>query len=284
MDRYLAIASYAGAPKDNTAMYISKKVEHLLENLYQVSGCTVFVETGMTIPEELSVKHRFIITDNVQGAYADYLKDIEKRIQEQDRQRGYELTQGGYYIGKNTIIGNNTYIEPGCFIGHDVTIGENTIIKAGAVIKNCQIGNNCLINEMALIGANGFNMARDKENKLIRIPSLGKVMIGDNAEIGAQDNISRGSAGNTFIADNVKLDALVYIAHDVYIEKNVEIAGGTSVGGFCHIGEDTFIGFNTSIKNRIKIGKNVTVGMGSVVLKEVESNSIVYGHPAREKH
>lgn len=274
--------SYAGTPKDHTAMYISKKVDYLLENLYHVNNCIVFAETGMNIPNELLAKHRFIISDNVQAAYANYLQEIYNNRKKEEISRRYTLTEDGTYIGENVSLGENVYLEPGSLIGHDVVIGSNTIIKSKAIIKNSIIGDNCLINEMAVVGANGFTIARDEGRNLLRIPSLGRVVIGNNVEIGAQDNISVGSAGSTIIDDNVKIDALVYIAHDVHIGRNVQIAGGTSIGGYCQIGEDTFVGFNTSIKNRIKIGKAVTVGMGSVVIKDVDSNSVICGNPSRK--
>lgn len=274
--------SYAGAPKDNTAMYISNKVSYLLDNLYQVKNCVVFVESGMEIPVELEKKHEFVACDNVQGAYARYLQEIEVERRRLEVARKFVYTDKGYYLGEEVKLGDNIIIEPGCIIGHGITIGDNTIIKTGAVVKNAVIGANCLINENAVIGASGFTMARDEKNNLIRIPSLGGIQIGSDVEIGANDNISAGTAGDTIIEDNVKVDALVYIAHDVHIAKNVQIAGGSSVGGFCHIGKDTFIGFNSSIKNRIDIGESVTVGMSSVVTKSVGNYTTVYGNPARK--
>lgn len=275
--------SYAGAPRDNTAMYISNKVAYLLDNLYWVQNCVVFVEKGIEIPRELENKHEFVVCDNVQGAYAEYLQDIEKDRRAAESTKKYICTEKGYYLGEKVKLGENIIIEPGCVIGHGVTIGDNTIIKAGAVIKNAVIGTNCLINENAVIGANGFTMARDENGNLIRIPSLGAIQIGNNVEIGVNDNISVGSAGNTIIEDNVKLDALVHIGHDAIVKRNVEITAGSIVGGFSVIEKNSFIGINATIKNRITIGESVVVGMGSVVIKSVDSNATVYGNPAREQ-
>ena len=125
------------------------------------------------------------------------------------------------------------YIEPGCFIGHNVKIGDNARILYGSVIKNAVVGDNFLCNEYALIGANGFNMAEDLDGNKIRIPSLGYVIIGNNVEIGAYNNISCGSGGDTIIEDWVKIDAHVHLGHDVHLKKNYRNYSRSSCRGIC---------------------------------------------------
>ena len=137
-------------------------------------------------------------------------------------------------------------------------------ILSGTIINNAVNGDNFMSNEYAVIGANGFTMADDKNGNKVRIPSLGKVIICDNVEVGAHDNISRGSAGNTKLSDNVKLDAFVHVGHDAILHKNVEVTAGVIIGGFEEFGNSTFIGLNVILRNRIIIGSNAIIGMGQL--------------------
>ncbi len=277
---YIEGASYAGAPRNNTMMYISKKVEGLLNNLYDKSECLVFIEKSIDVPEELKVNNCFVFTDNPQYEYAKFANEYNFEQMKQDKLRRYSLSEQGYYLGENVKIGKNVYIEPQVLIGHDVEIGDNAVILTGAVIKNSIIGDGFLCNEKAIVGANGFTMAEGSGK--IRIPSLGRVIVGNNVEIGTNDNISRGSAGDTVIEDGAKIDALVHIGHDVIVRKNAEIVAGSIVGGFADIGENAFLGINSSIRNRRIIGSNTIIGMGAVVTKQVQNDVTVIGNPAKK--
>ena len=274
--------SYAGNPKDNTAMYISKKVERLLHNLEGRKNCLVFCESTIEIPEELRESNLIVSTDNPQRAYAEFVQQFEDQRFKEMENRKYSLDQRGYYVGENVSIGKDCYIEPGCLIGHDVVIGDRAVILAGTIIKNAVIGDDFKANEGAVIGAAGFTIAEDADGNKIRIPTLGKVIIGNHVEIGTQDNISCGSGGNTVIGDYAKLDTLVHIGHDVNIGKNVEITAGVIVGGFATIEDGAWIGINACIRNRISIGENALIGMGAVVTKSVPARLTMIGNPAKE--
>lgn len=271
-------ASYIGHPVENTVMFITKKVSGLLENLKGIRHCLIFAEEGMNVAESLKDDNCFVFTQNPQQDYALFITGFAKEKEKIDKDRNYCLTEGGYYIGERVQIGEDCYIEPMCLIGHDVVIGNHARIHSGTVIKNAKIGDNFLANENAVIGANGFTMAEDENKDKYRIPTLGKVLIGNNVEVGSHDNISCGSGGDTIIEDNVKLDTQVHIGHDVYLHKNVEITAGAIVGGFVEVGEDSFIGINATLRNRISLGKGSRVSMGAVVTKDVASVQTVSGN------
>lgn len=273
--------SYIGRPRSKTAVYITKKVEHLLINLVGVENCLVFCESTIEVPQELLSSHRFIMTNTPQLEYAKFVEEIAKANETRTRTRKYKLTQEGYYIGENVHIGNNAWIEPSCLIGHDVIIGDNCRVLSGVRIKNAIIGDNFIANENSVIGSYGFTMTNDEHENKIRIPTLGKVIIGDDVEVGALVNVSCGSGGDTTISDNTKIDALCHIAHDDSLQKNVELPAGTIIGGFTTIGENAFIGINSSIRNRVTIGESAIIGMGSVVTKNVPKGTIVVGNPAK---
>ncbi len=273
--------SYIGRPKSNTAMYISKKVESLLENLSDVRECLVFAETGISPSVDLMERHAFSFSDKPQTEYTRFAdRFFEERFKE-EQQLKYKQTEGGFYVTEDVVIPSDAYIEPGCIIGPSVRIGNHARILAGTIIKHTIIGDYFLANQYAVIGANGFTMTDDEEGNKVRIPTLGDVRIGNYVEIGSHDNISCGSGGDTILNDYVKLDSLVHVGHDVNIGKNTEIASGTVLGGFAEIGEDVFIGINSTVRNRIKIGNGAFISMGSAVMKSVEDGYKVVGNPAR---
>ncbi len=273
--------SYIGNPKSNTAMFITKKVEHLLSALDKVQQCLIFAETGISVPDTLENNHAFYFSDKPQLAYARFANQFAEERFAEEKKLKFILTSSGYYISEDSVTEEDAYIEPGCVIGPDVQIGKNAKLLSGTVIRHSTIGDNFLANEYSVVGANGFTMSEDEEGNKIRIPTLGRVIIGNNVEVGAHDNISCGSGGDTVIEDNVKLDALVHIGHDAHLHKNVEITACSIVGGFDDLKERAYLGLNSTLRNRIVVGENAVIGMGSTVTKTVDANVTVAGNPAR---
>ena len=154
-------------------------------------------------------------------------------------------------------------------------------ILAGAVIRRSIIGDCFIANEHAVVGANGFTMADDEDGNKYRIPTMGRVIIGNNVEIGSHNNISCGSGGDTVIEDNVKLDSLIHVGHDVHLHKNVEVTAGVTFGGFVNAEEGTYVGVGSVLRNRITLGEHSFIGMGSNVTKSVEAGVVVAGNPAK---
>lgn len=282
-EKYFEITgvSYIGEPHSNTAMFITKKVEHLLNALCSVSECLIFVENGVEVSDSLREKHAFFFSKKPQLEYAKFAAEFAKERFKEEKKLRFNLMPGGYYQSEDSEISKDVYIEPSCVIGPDVQIGTNAKILAGCVIRRSTIGSNFLANEYAVIGSNGFTMAEDEGENKYRIPTLGRVVIGNNVEVGAHDNISCGSGGDTVIEDNVKIDALVHLGHDAHIHENVEITAGGIIGGFDELGDHAYVGINAALRNRINIGENAIIGMGSTVTKSVDANITVAGNPAR---
>lgn len=272
-----------GTPINNTAVFVTKKVEKEIVNLTKNKDCLIFYEDGIVVPKYLNDNNLFVCCANPRLEYAKLAIEIENIVTEMNRNRHYTLTNDGYYIGENVSIGKNVVIEKGAFIGHDVIIGEETYIKVNSVIKNARIGNNCVICENSTIGTNGFNMVKDHNGNLIRIPSLGNVIVGNNVEIGALSNISRGNAGNTILCDFVKIDSLVHVGHDAYICENVELTAGTIIGGFAKIGKNTFMGINSSLRNRRCVGHDNLIGMNAAVTNNFGDGETLIGVPAKPR-
>ena len=273
--------SYIGAPKSNTAMFVTKKVEHLLEALESVEECLIFAETGISISEKLEKKHAFVLTNKPQLDYAKFANQFAEERFAAEKELKYSLTAGGFYVSSDVIIPEDAYVEPGCIIGPDVQIGKRAKILAGAIIKHATIGDDFVANEYSVTGANGFTMADDEDGNKVRIPTLGRVVIGNQVEVGVHNNISCGSGGDTILEDNVKLDALIHVGHDVHLGKNVEVTAGVTIGGFVDAGEGAYIGVGAILRNRITLGEKSFIGMGANVTKSVEPNVVVAGNPAK---
>lgn len=178
-------------------------------------------------------------------------------------------------IGKNVFIGPNTVIN-------DSSIGDNTQIFGNCFIfSGTIIGQHVIINPGTVIGADGFGYSRNEFGSIEKFPHLGGVIIGDNVEIGSNTSIDKGTLGNTIIKEGVKIDNLVHIAHNVVIEPHCMVIANSMIGGSVKIGEMSWISPGASILNGLTIGKNVTVGMGAVVTKNIPDNETWAGNPAR---
>lgn len=273
--------SYIGSPRSNTAMFVTKKAEYLLKALDAVDECLVFAETGIIISGELSSKHAFHISDKPQMAYARFANQFAEERFNEEKKLCFSLLPGGYYVSNDVKIPEDAYIEPGCVIGPDVQIGKRARILAGAIIRRSTIGDDFIANEHSVIGANGFTMAEDEDGNKIRIPTLGRVIIGNQVEIGSHNNISCGSGGDTVLEDNVKLDSLIHVGHDVHLHKNVEVTAGVTFSGFVDAGEGVYVGVGSALRNRINLGDHCFIGMGSNVTKSVDASTVVAGNPAK---
>lgn len=183
-------------------------------------------------------------------------------------------------IESGVIIGDNAIIGAGCFIGKNSSIGNNSKLWANVTIyHSVSIGDNCLIQSGTVIGADGFGYANEK-GEWIKIPQLGGVVIGNRVEIGACTCIDRGALDDTVIEDNVILDNLLQIAHNVHIGYGTAIAGGTVVAGSTTIGKYCIIGGATVINGHIEIVDGVTVtGMGMVMRSITEKGMYSSGIP-----
>jgi len=279
---YIKGASYVGEPRNNTIMYVSLKVGYLLKNLVGYTGCIVFTENGIEVEDKSILDRNLVLfTENPQLSYAQFASFIENEFFEVTRQKRFLLTDGGYYVGEDVEIGDGAYIEPGCLIGHGVKIGKKAKILAGSKITHSIIGDNFISNENAIIGNNSFTMVDDEHGNKFRIPAMGRVVIGNNVEVGACNDISRGACGDTVLEDYVKLDGLVHVGHEAHLHKNVEVTAGAIIAGFVNIGEHGYLGVNTSIRNRISLGDKCLIGMGAVVTKAIDNKTTVVGNPAR---
>ena len=183
------------------------------------------------------------------------------------------------FIGKKVKIGSKTSIGSNTIIEHDVQIGKNCLIGSNVTIKNSIIGNDVVIQDGCKVGVKGFGFIPIKD-KNFRFPHIGKVILKDNVELGANCTIDRGSIGDTIIGENSFLDNQVHMAHNVKLGKNCMIAGQVGFAGSSTIGDNVSIGGQAGVSGHLRIGNNVKIGGGSGVVKNIPDNTTVMGYPA----
>ncbi len=183
-------------------------------------------------------------------------------------------------IGKNVSIGSNCKIGHNTIIEKNVVIGENCSIGSNNIIRNTKVKNNVRILDHCTIGKHGFGFF-PTNNKNLRYPHIGIVVIEDDCEIGCNSTIDRGSMSNTIIGKNTYLDNQIHIAHNVKVGENSIIAGQVGIAGSSIIGNNVKIGGQAGISGHLKIGNNVEIGGGSGVIKDIPDNTKVMGYPAK---
>ena len=188
--------------------------------------------------------------------------------------------------GKNVLVGDNVKIGKNCLIGHNsiiernVQIGDNCKIGSNTILRNSVIKDNVTILDNCVIGKKGFGFF-PSQDKNLRYPHIGIVIINENSEIGCGSTIDRGSLSNTEIGKNTFLDNQIHIAHNVKIGENTIIAGQVGIAGSSVIGNNVKIGGQAGISGHLRVGNNVEIGGGSGVIKDIPDNVKVMGYPAK---
>lgn len=181
-------------------------------------------------------------------------------------------------IESGVSIGPRTFVGPGCVIGAGSTLGEQCrLVARVTVCHGTVIGQRVIIHPGAVIGADGFGLANDA-GKWVKVPQLGRVHIGDDVEIGANTTVDRGALEDTVIADGVKLDNQIQVAHNVHIGENTAIAGCAGIAGSTHIGKNCTVGGGVGIAGHLNIGDNVHFSGQSLVTRSYEEPGYYSGN------
>jgi len=199
-------------------------------------------------------------------------------------------------IAKSAIIGQNCTIGANVVIENNVIIGDECVIEPNAVIANgCKIGNNCRIGNNAsiaysVIGDNcyiytgarigqdgfGFQLINGKHH---RIPQLGRVIIGNDVEIGANACIDRGALDDTVIGDGCRIDNLVQIAHNDKLGRGCVIVSQVGIAGSCTLGDYVVLGGQVGLADHLNIGSGAQVAAQSGAMRDIEAGAVVMGSP-----
>lgn len=223
-----------------------------------------------------------MLPENIKGIFVtsspkEAFQIIHNHLKNDSR---YTLPVKENRIGIDCVISKKANIAAsGVEIGDRVVIEDNVTIYG-----NVKIGNDCIIRSGVVIGGKAFTFARTEKQGILSMEDLGQVVIGNRVEILSQCHIAKGILPTdvTYIGDDVKMDAAVHIGHGTVVKDRTLIAAGAAIAGNVSIGEDSWVGVNVTISNRICIGKNARVSLGSVVTKDVKDGQTVTGNFAIE--
>lgn len=265
--------------KSDQISFITEKLESDFDQLINQTECKlIIISTGLYNQKKLPGNITFIVSETPKNDIIEFCRVF---LGFQKENTGLTIHDSSSIsesssLGKNVNIEAFTVIEENCIIGDNCTIGAGTVIKKGT-----KIGNNVTIGSCNVIGGTGFGYSKKTGNDSYdQFPHYGNVVIHDNVEIGNNTCIDRGSLSDTVIDENVKIDNLVHIAHNVKIGKNSLIIACSMIAGSVVIGKNSWVAPSSTIRNGITIGENTTIGLASTVTKSVLDKQTVMGSPA----
>lgn len=187
------------------------------------------------------------------------------------------------HVGPYAIIGRATKVEEGAVIGGGTSLGEGVRIGRGArlhpavtVYDGCEIGERSILHSGVVIGADGFGLAFDAD-RWVKVPQIGRVIIGNDVEIGANTTVDRGAIDDTVIEDDVKLDNQIQIAHNVRIGAHTAIAACTGIAGSVQVGRYCRIGGGVGIAGHVRIADHVEISGHTAITKSIEERGVYSG-------
>ncbi len=266
-------------PKDHAVMFIMDGYMDHAAAFMKCRNCLAFWPEKTDVPAEIEERHAVVKCENVRNSYCAFFRDngitYYPPIEEGE-------VINGAYIAKTAKVGQNCRILPGACIGGEVEIGNDCYIGSGARLAGeVHIGNNVVIRENTVIGADGLSTDRDENGRALTMPQFGGVIIEDDVQIGALTVIARGAIDNTIIRRGSKIDNSAFISHNVILGEDTFVVGGTIMFGSSSTGDQAFISGNSTIRDGRHIGEKAIVGMGSVVVRNVDDKMVVKGNPAK---
>ncbi len=295
-EKVFAPSDISKAKKGNISFLISEKYE---KYLYESQASCLVTEKGFLNRKKDEVKNlkikNFIEVENPSLAMIRILSLWEYKIHFPKEAKSLS------YISPTAKIGKDVLVFPFCYIGKDVDIGEFSIIMPGTFVGDgskigrrvtifpnvsiypfCEIGDNSIIHSGAVIGSDGFGYI-SHFGEIIKIPQVGTVKIGKAVEIGANTCIDRATMTETIVEDDVKIDNLVQVAHNVKIGKGTRIASLTGIAGSSEIGEYCIFGGQVGVVDHVKIGDFAIIAARSAIISDTEGGKILMGEPAMER-
>ncbi|HOX38677.1 MAG TPA: UDP-3-O-(3-hydroxymyristoyl)glucosamine N-acyltransferase [Candidatus Brocadiia bacterium] len=239
------------------------------------------------------IKTDQVITANPSMAFAAIATIVAgERFRRSPGIHATALIAGSARIGRDCSIGPGCVVEDGAEIGDRAALYPNVFIGRGSRIGECSliypnvtvredtlIGKRCIIHSNTSIGDDGFGFVNEG-GRFLKLPQLGAVKIGDDAEIGACCTVARGALDDTEIGNGVKIDNHCHVAHNCRIGDDTMLVGYTKLAGSVTIGRNCMLAGDVDVVDHVKIGDRCIVAAGSGVAKNLPDGSVVFGRPA----
>ncbi|MEE2698912.1 MAG: UDP-3-O-(3-hydroxymyristoyl)glucosamine N-acyltransferase [Pseudomonadota bacterium] len=251
-------------------------------------ACLVHPDFINKAPDDISL----LISDEPYRGYALVAAAFYPTLNMLNYQIGPKPIDDTAEIGENCKIASSAIISKKARIGNGCQIGANTVLGPGIILgKDCRIGANVTISYSIIgdrvcissgtqIGQDGFGFAPGKDNHM-KVPQLGRVIIGDDVDIGSNTSIDRGSGPDTVIGEGTKIDNLVQIAHNVKLGKYCFVVSQVGISGSTEIGDYAVLGGQAGIAGHLHIGDGARIGAKSGVMGDLKAGITVGGFPAR---
>ncbi|HUG60843.1 MAG TPA: UDP-3-O-(3-hydroxymyristoyl)glucosamine N-acyltransferase, partial [Methylomirabilota bacterium] len=204
------------------------------------------------------------------GAHIDPLARLEDGV----------TVEPGAAIGPRAEIGAGTVVCSGAVIGHDVRIGRDGYVGPSATIQHALVGNRVIIHPGCRIGQDGFGFAMGPAGHL-KVPQIGRVVIQDDVEIGANTTIDRGSIRDTIVGEGTKIDNSVQIGHNVTVGRHCVLVSQTGIAGSTVLGDFVALGGQAGLAGHLTIGTGAQVAGASSVKDDVPPGARMVGTPAK---
>lgn len=267
-------------PRDNSVIFITKQYAHTIEKMKGVHSCLFFLDKEIIVPTKMRYDNYFVLCDRPRMEMALFFHNNGITSHPKKETGNWE---NGYFKADGCVISEGSVIMEGAYIGSEFVIGRNVYIGSGVkLLGKVIVGDNTVIRENTVIGCEGLSYERGENGELLTIPQFGGVIIGDNVVIGALTVVAKGAIDDTIIESGVKIDNSCFISHNVKIGENSVVVGETLLMGSVEAGKGAYISGNVTVRDQLNIGEKSIVGMGSVVVKDVEDGKTVAGNPARE--
>jgi len=261
-------------PSDVTLCFDRRRIP----DLKQTRAAGVILPRGASVLQE-AAPCSVLLVDEPRLALARVLEIFHPEPEGSGGVQEGARVEAGASVGPGTVVATGAVVESGAVIGADCRIGPNAVVASG-----CTLGDRVILGPGAVIGSCGFGFAPEGD-AVRKIPQVGRVVIEDDVEIGANTTVDRATLGETRIGRGTKIDNLVQVGHNVRIGRNVLIAAQVGLSGSVTIGDGAILGGQVGVADHVVIGAGAQVGAKSGVGTHVAAGARVAGYPAVEvKH
>lgn len=271
--------------------------EKQLQQALTFEPAAMIVDAKLDLPASIPARIAVFKTASVSMAMAAILPHFDKKLSRFEQSPPIHPTA---VIHPEAKIGRDVIIGPGVVIGADtiiedhVIIGANSVIERGARIgartilhplvfvgADCRLGTDCEIHPHTTIGSDGFGFAQDRERKHKKLPQLGRVVIGDRVEVGANCAIDRAAFHETKIGSGTKIDNLCHIAHNCEVGEDSALAAGFFMAGSSKLGKRFMVGGTSALGDHVQIADDVTLAGRTVVVNDLRNSGAYGGYPVQ---
>lgn len=194
---------------------------------------------------------------------------------------GQVTLSAGVCIGDDVQIGDHVHMYPGVVVGKGCRIGSHTVIHPNVTLyRNTELGSHVILHAGVVIGSDGFGYTLDEKGAHYKINQIGRVVIEDHVEIGANSCVDRAAMGTTLIKQGTKIDNLVQVAHNCTVGEHSILVAQVGVAGSCTLGHHVVLAGQVGVGDHVTLGDQVTLTARSGTFRSIESNSVYGGHPA----